>query len=315
MATVPLMMPAIDPLSLRKGTAVLELPASGLAFRHLFYPAIVLLVLGAHLFFTRGLEASQHSLVTGGISLFCLALFLFLERVVPYRAGWNRNHGDLATDAVQTNLVLPVVARINETLIAAGITWLAAQGLWSGIFPAHAPFALQVALAIVIAEFCYYWTHRLGHTTSILWRFHAVHHGSERVYSLNAGRFHLVDAWLGTLAYLAPMLLLGVPAEIIALIATLNATTGFLEHVNIDFEAGWLNRVFNTAQLHRWHHAADLTVAHSNFGKVLSVWDQVFGTYYLPAGKHVGEVGVGPTETPVPTSFWGQTLYPWRRDR
>lgn len=314
MATLPLTMPAIDHLPMRQATMGLERPETALLFalRRLFYPAVVLLVIGAHLFFASGLPASQHSLVTGAISLVCLGIFLVMERVLPYRAGWNRDRGDLVTDAVQTNLFLPLIARLNETALAVAITWLAAQGLWSGIFPVHAPLALQVVLALVSAEFCYYWVHRLGHTT-FLWQFHAVHHGSERVYSLNAGRFHLVDAWLGTLAYLGPMLLLGVPAPVIALIATLNAVTGFMEHANIDFEAAWLNRVFNTAQLHRWHHAADLAIANCNYGKVISIWDQVFDTYYLPEGGQVGAVGVGPTETPVPNTLMGQTLYPWRR--
>lgn len=311
MATVRLSMHAVDGRG--QGALAPERILALRAFRWVFYPLVVLSAAGAHLFFARGLDPSLHSLVTGGVSLVSLALFLLFERLVPYRAEWNLSRGDLTVDALQTNLVLPVVARLNEILLAGGVTWLAAHLHWSAIFPVHAPFALQVVLALLVAEFAYYWAHRLGH--GVLWRFHAVHHGSERVYSLNAGRFQLVDAWLGTFAYLAPMLLLGVPAEIVAFIATLNAVTGFMEHVNIDFEAGLLNRIFNTAQLHRWHHAADLEVAFCNFGKVLTVWDHVFGTWYLPAKAHVGEVGVGPGEKPVPVTFWGQTLYPWRRGR
>lgn len=281
-------------------------------FRMGFYPVVVLLATIAHLTFARGLAPAHLSLVTGAVSLASLGLFLACEHLMPHRAAWNQSRGDLLADTLQTNLILPLIARLNETMLAMAFAWLATQIHWTGFFPAHAPFAMQVVLALLVAELAYYWTHRLGHTVSGLWRFHAVHHGASRVYSLNAGRFHPVDAWLGTLAYLGPLLLLGVPAPVVALIATLNAVTGFMEHVNVDFEAGLLNRIFNTAQLHRWHHAADVAQAHCNYGKVLSVWDQVFGTYTLPSDP-VGAVGLGPDETPVPPSILAQALYPWRR--
>jgi sterol desaturase/sphingolipid hydroxylase (fatty acid hydroxylase superfamily) len=97
-----------------------------------------------------------------------------------------------------------------------------------------------------------------------------------------------------------------------ALLVTLSATTGLLEHVNIDFAAGPLNRLFNTAELHRWHHRMDIEQAMCNFGKMLSIWDGVFGTYYLPRDREIGDVGIDATAKPVPVGFWGQCLYPFR---
>ena len=107
---------------------------------------------------------------------------------------------------------------------------------------------------------------------------------------------------VGAVAYLGPMLLLGTPPEVLALIATLNAVTGYLEHANVDFK---------TAQLHRWHHTADVTFAMCNFGKVLSVWDQVFGSFYLPPAP-VGKVGIGDDQPEVPPDFLERLRYPFR---
>ncbi|MNK84103.1 Fatty acid hydroxylase superfamily protein [compost metagenome] len=313
MATMPLHLNSLD--ALRLDAAPLgrqEESIARKAFRWTFYPMVVVLAVSAHLFLAQGLAPAQHSLATGAVSLACLALFLLCERLMPFRAAWNENQGDLATDAIQTNVILPVVARFSEVLLAIGATWLSANVFGGGLFPVHVPFILQVILALAIAELAYYGMHRAGHTVRALWSLHAVHHGTGRVYSLNAGRFHVFDAFLSSCAYLGPMILLGAPTEVVALIATLNAVTGFMEHVNIDFEVGPLNRLFNTAQLHRWHHAEDSSLPPCNFGKVLSIWDQVFGTYYLPEGE-VGAVGIGPDEAPVPTSILGQTLYPWKR--
>jgi sterol desaturase/sphingolipid hydroxylase (fatty acid hydroxylase superfamily) len=43
------------------------------------------------------------------------------------------------------------------------------------------PFVIQIVAALLLAELCYYWYHRLGHTRVLLWRFHAVHHSTHRV--------------------------------------------------------------------------------------------------------------------------------------
>jgi sterol desaturase/sphingolipid hydroxylase (fatty acid hydroxylase superfamily) len=292
-------------------------PAAGSAvprtFRVAFYPAVVVLAAGAHLALARDLAIGLHGTVTAGISLALLAILLLLERLMPYRRDWIESRSDIVADVVQTNVVLPLACRFNEIAIGAGLAWFAAQGLWQPLVPSLLPFAGQVLLGLLIAEFCYYWLHRSGHKWQGLWRFHAVHHGALRVYSLNAGRFHVVDATLSTLVYLAPLLLIGISPEAMALIATLNAVTGFLEHANVDFEAGALNRIFNTAQLHRWHHVAEPGRDDCNFGKVLSIWDQAFGTWRLPAERLSGPVGLRQGEPQVPGSFWAQVAYPWRR--
>lgn len=281
------------------------------AFRWTFYPLAVGGAAGAHLWLASDRASEDLPVVTGVVVLTVLGLTLVLERLFPYRRDWNVNRGDFGTDAVQSIVVLPVVARLNEAAAVGVMLWLSSHDRWQPIWPAQLPFPTQLALAALFAELGYYWVHRLSHRVTMLWKLHAVHHGSTRVYSMNSGRFHALDAWLGTAVYLAPLHFMGVPLEVMALLATLSATTGLLEHVNIDFAAGVLNRVFNTAELHRWHHRTDIEQALCNFGKMLSVWDSVFGTYYLPPGREVGEVGIGAAEKPVPVGFWGQWWYPF----
>lgn len=62
--------------------------------------------------------------------------------------------------------------------------------LSGGVFPVSLPFALQVAAAALIAEFGFYWAHRLHHSRPALWWLHAPHHGSQRLYSVNNFRLH-----------------------------------------------------------------------------------------------------------------------------
>jgi sterol desaturase/sphingolipid hydroxylase (fatty acid hydroxylase superfamily) len=61
--------------------------------------------------------------------------------------------------------------------------------------------------------------------------------------------------------------------------------TGTLSHCGASLHAGWLNYIFFTAELHRWHHSAEVPEGHTfsvNYGVRFILWDRLFGTYYLP---------------------------------
>jgi len=58
----------------------------------------------------------------------------------------------------------------------------------------------------------------------------------------NSGRFHLLDAALGGIAYFLPIVLLDPTGEVIVLVISFSAVTGFMEH-NIDFKEAVLNKV------------------------------------------------------------------------
>ena len=60
-------------------------------------------------------------------------------------------------------------------------------------------------------------------------------------------------------------------------------TIGQLSHANIDTACGWLNYVFNTPEVHRYHHSRVPKEANTNYGQVLMVFDVLFGTFYLPS--------------------------------
>jgi sterol desaturase/sphingolipid hydroxylase (fatty acid hydroxylase superfamily) len=52
-----------------------------------------------------------------------------------------------------------------------------------------------------------------------------------------------------------------------------------LQHVNLPLRHGWLNYVFSTNTLHRWHHSAERGEGDTNFGSTLVLWDQVFSMF------------------------------------
>jgi len=75
------------------------------------------------------------------------------------------------------------------------------------------------------------------------------------------------------------LLLLGVPPDVLLGAVALTQPVVMLQHLNVHTRSGWLNYLFSTNELHRWHHSAEPREANSNFGSALVLWDQVFGTF------------------------------------
>ncbi|WP_395400829.1 sterol desaturase family protein [Pseudoduganella sp. UC29_106] len=176
------------------------------------------------------------------------------------------------------------------------------------IFPSHWPFALQIAIAALLAEFASYWAHRLHHEHPALWWLHALHHGSERLYALNNFRIHPLNYAINYVFGIVPLLLIGTPQEVILGYFAVTYPVLMLQHANLPLQSGWFNYVFSTNEVHRWHHSRCAGEGDSNFGRALVLWDQVFGTFrYAPAGNDPAGVGlyVG-SHYPARASFLAQ---------
>lgn len=238
---------------------------------------------------------------------------LVAERWLPCEARWSVAQGDVGTDLTHTVLSMMLIPEGLRLLFLGVVTWLAGAATvpWP-LWPAW-HWLPSLALALVITELGYYALHRAMHTFEPLWRLHAVHHSAQRLYWLNAGRFHPLDAVLIFFTQLPMLILLGCPPEIIALFLVVGAVHGLFQHANIDVRLGWLNHVFAMAELHRWHHARTGPGAMANFGGNLILWDTVLGTRYLPPGTPEG-IGFAGDEQ-YPQRWWGQVAAPFQTAR
>ncbi len=133
-------------------------------------------------------------------------------------------------------------------------------------------------LALIAADFTYYWMHRLEHEHRILWASHSIHHSSED-YNLTVGfRLCLIEPlfeWI----FLLPMILIGFNPFQAIIALTLVAQYQHWIHTEYIGNLGWLDRWFNTPSTHRVHHGSNQQYLDKNYGGVLMVWDKLFGTY------------------------------------
>lgn len=246
------------------------------------------------------------------VVLFGFLAITLLERVLPYRREWLHGKGDTKVDLlnilVNNGVVEKLLAAVLVTLFAGTPAWL---GQWLGFdpWPRHWSIWGQLALVALLTEFCDYWYHYFAHKLPWMWRFHAVHHSPHRLYLWNAPRFHPVDRIISSSADMLPFLVFGSTPELVALYFTYNAITGLIQHCNIDLELGPLHYVFSAGALHRWHHSKLIAESDNNYGSNLIVWDLVFGTFFLPKGREVGEIGL--LNPDYPEDYLGQLKAPF----
>jgi sterol desaturase/sphingolipid hydroxylase (fatty acid hydroxylase superfamily) len=244
-----------------------------------------------------------------GIAYALLALALYrLERFIPHERAWLVDDGQLPADLAHTLVSKSLAYWLVVTGASLGLysTAPAAETLW----PEHWPLWLQVLLGLTVAEFGFYWAHRVSHEWRPLWRFHAVHHSVRRLWFANTGRFHLMDTFRSMTFGLPLLFLLQAPELIFTWVSAITAFVGLLTHCNVDFRTRALHRVLNTPALHRWHHAPNAIEGNTNYGENLTVWDSLFGTYLDPADRSPPRV-IGIPEF-MPRDYLGQVWMPFR---
>lgn len=263
----------------------------------------------AHALMAAGVDPPA---VVAALALSTALVCVVAERRWPHDPAWNTPRDDLGADLSHTVVSMMVIPEAVRAALLAAIAALAGQATVPWRLWPDWHWLPSLALALVVTELPYYWLHRLMHTRPTLWKLHALHHSAARLYWLNAGRFHPLDAALIFCTQLPLLILLGCPPEIIALFLVVGAIHGLFQHANIDLRLGPLEHVFAMAGLHRWHHARTGPGARANYGGNLIVWDTVFGTRYRPPGAPdaIGFEG----DARYPTRWWGQLGQPFRRE-
>ena len=156
--------------------------------------------------------------------------------------------------------VLALIAAEQFSPLSVPLTW------WSWI------------LAVILADFSYYWMHRLEHEIRILWSYHSVHHSSPEYNLTTSYRLAWVESLVEWIFFL-PMILIGFDAiqTLVAIGVVVQYQTWI--HTQKIGKLGWLDRVFNTPSTHRVHHASNRDYLDRNYGGILMLWDRLFGTY------------------------------------
>lgn len=254
----------------------------------------------------------REALTAGGAIVLIIAS-LVLEKLRPFNTDWSQTpRGELAGDVGSFVLIFGVIDSalkwLTPFVILALLPELGALSL---------PLWQQVILVTLWIEFAGWVSHWAHHKFNPLWALHAMHHSTEHLYTLNNFRFHPLNHIINHLAMMMPPLLAGFSTDAILVYTALSLPVMLLQHSNVAFDFGGLNRIFNTNDLHRWHHSSDPQEGVSNLGRALVIWDQLFGTYLRPTDR-IQPAGIGlfarSRSFPAPTRFFAQLAWPFSKE-
>jgi sterol desaturase/sphingolipid hydroxylase (fatty acid hydroxylase superfamily) len=284
-------------------------PPGWIAFVH--YPLVMTMTFAV--FAVMRLQGVSLMASTYLTVLLAAAAVTILELKFPHRPEWRPPVSEVKTDLGFMTIVQlafpPLVGFVFTYLLIAPARALnlPVAALW----PHRWPLWIQAVLMVFVVDFLRYWLHRAAHRSDALWRLHSVHHSVEQMYWLNTARFHLIEKALQMTLDSLPFLLMAVEPTVLSLYYIAYAVNGFFQHCNIEVRYGFLNYIVGSAETHRWHHSRLPRESNANYGNTVIVWDLVFGTWFLPRERSVGELGL--QDPDYPKSFWALMRAPFIR--
>lgn len=260
------------------------------------------------------------------VAFFVLALaFGALERLFPAIRGKRLLRQGFRTDLAYwlfTPLVTKALTRAAVVLAVLGVAMVSGVPLEKAALEAFVssrtaisrqPAWLQAIEVLLLADLLSYWSHRLFHRSPRLWPIHAVHHSSTELDWLSSVRVHPLNDAVNKVLPVVPLFFIGFRGDVLAGFVPFITLYALLLHANVPWSFGPLKYVIASPTFHRWHHAAEAEAIDKNFAGLFPVWDLVFGTFYMPAGRVPERFGV--PDTPVPDGLLRQLVYPFRRER
>jgi sterol desaturase/sphingolipid hydroxylase (fatty acid hydroxylase superfamily) len=160
----------------------------------------------------------------------------------------------------------------------------------------------------ILSDAIGYWIHRAQHAWPVLWRFHSVHHAQTSLTFVTSYRNHLFEQLYVNVLMYVPLMLLGMPTWYWLPAMLLQNLFEAFQHSDLRWRYGALYPFVVSPVFHAIHHSPERARHDSNYGKVLSVWDRVFGT--ISSGERPRRYGVEGLE--MPATFWGSLVAPFR---
>ncbi len=134
-------------------------------------------------------------------------------------------------------------------------------------------------IAFIVLDFQGYWVHRIAHQINFFWNKHAIHHSSED-FNLACALRQSISSFVNLFTFfLLPAAVLGVPQEVIGIVAPLHLFAQFWYHTQHIDRMGFLEKILVTPSHHRVHHAINPEYLDRNHSQIFIVWDKLFGTY------------------------------------
>lgn len=232
-------------------------------------------------FFSRVLDSETveywFSLANDG-SMFYLIIPFFIIELIRYKV-LNRLNWSIIGDSI-VNLITLFVFLSIEIVLAFLFLYQLYFWVYENMSLTHLPLnMLTIIFCVLIADFAYYWDHRLMHRIGLGWATHTVHHSSPHFNMSVAYRFGPLDAVFPILFSL-PIVMMGFnPWLLLASELFVQSYQAILHTEIIGKLPRPIEYLMNTPSHHRVHHGVNKKYWDKNYAGILIIWDRMFGTF------------------------------------
>ncbi len=146
------------------------------------------------------------------------------------------------------------------------------------LFSVQSEISLYI-VCFVLVDFASYWSHRFNHEINVMWNRHIIHHSSEE-FNLSCALRQSISGIVSVYFFLyIPLAVIGIPGNIIAVVAPLHLFAQFWYHTRLINKMGFLEHIIVTPSHHRVHHAINPEYIDKNYAAIFIIWDKMFGTF------------------------------------
>ena len=214
----------------------------------------------------------------GKILLIAMPVFLLLVLLEKWY-GWRKGF-DTVRNMDMISSLNSGVTNVTKDVLGLSIALISYEWLVNHLAITHikATWVIYI-VAFIVLDFAGYIVHALDHRINFFWNSHIVHHSSEE-FNLACALRQSVSVFVRLfVVLLLPAAVLGVPAQVIAVVAPLHLFAQFWYHTRHIGKMGWLEHIIVTPSHHRVHHAINPEYMDKNYGQIFIVWDKWFGTF------------------------------------
>jgi len=214
----------------------------------------------------------------GKILLIAMPAFLALVLFEKWY-GWYKGK-DTVRNMDMISSLSSGITNVTKDVLGLSIALISYQWMVSHLAFTHVSSSLLTyIIAFVALDFAGYWGHRIAHEYNFFWNSHIIHHSSEE-FNLACALRQSISIFVKLFTiFLLPAALLGVPAQVVAVVAPLHLFAQFWYHTQHIGRMGWLEYIIVTPSHHRVHHAINKEYIDKNYGQIFIFWDKLFGTY------------------------------------
>jgi alkylglycerol monooxygenase len=214
----------------------------------------------------------------GKILLIAMPVFLLLVLLEKWY-GWRKGY-DTVKNMDMISSLSSGVTNVTKDVLGISVAIISYQWLLNHFALTHIKLSwLTYVVAFIVLDFAGYVVHLLDHKVNFFWNSHIVHHSSEE-FNLACALRQSISVFVRLFVILLlPAAMLGVPAEVIAIVSPLHLFAQFWYHTRHIGKMGFLEKIIVTPSHHRVHHAINKEYLDKNLGQIFIFWDKLFGTF------------------------------------